>query len=80
MQAGAQRFVAGSHFLLQHWPSVVHAAVRPRHAVGGNVQRGGSNAFLSQRSLLGVARQQPLCEPELHVSPVGRQVELAGST
>lgn len=51
----------------------------PRHCWGGAMHRGGLKLSLSHRSLPGVAPQQPLLVPELHVSPVGRQRPLASS-
>lgn len=60
MHAGVHFLVVASHFLLQQSASVAHVAVRPRHALGGKVQRGGSKFDLSQRSFVAVARQQPL--------------------
>jgi hypothetical protein len=78
--ASTHFFVAGSHFLLQQSRSAVQSAVLPRHPVGGRLHRGGSKVTLSHKSFCGVARQHPRCGPEVHVSPVGRQVEFAGST
>jgi hypothetical protein len=78
--AGAHFFVVGSQRPPQHCGSVVQSAVMPRHNEGGNPQRGSSKLSWSQSSLLLVSRQQPRWEPELHVSPVGRHVELAAST
>lgn len=71
-------FVPGSQWPEQQSASAAHVAVVPRHADGGSPHRGGLTV-LSQRSSVGVARQHPLCGPELQVSPVGRQVEFAES-
>jgi hypothetical protein len=72
-----QVLVAGSQTFPQHCASDAQAAVSPRHCSGGAMQRGGLKFFLSHKSLLAVLPQQPRWGPELHVSPVGRQVELA---
>ena len=69
---------AGSQCLLQQSASATHVALSPLQRLGGAMQRGGL-VLLSQRSLEGVAPQQPFCGPELHVSPVGRHVEFAAS-
>ena len=72
-------FVAALHLPEQQSASAAHVAVSPLQSAGGAMQRGGLKLSLSQRSLAGVAPQQPFCGPELHVSPVGRHVEFVRS-
>jgi hypothetical protein len=68
-----QTRVAGSHAPRQHCPSVVHAAFSPRQVSAPNMQRFGS--WLSSQTSV----QQPRPEPDVQVSPVGRQLRLARS-
>jgi hypothetical protein len=68
-----QTRVAGSHTPRQHWASLVHAAVSARQVSTPNPQRGGF-IVSSQTS-----EQQPRPEPDVHVSPVGRQFRLGRS-
>ena len=64
----------GSQTPRQHCASVVHAALSPRHVSLPKRQRVGSTVS-SQTSV-----QQPRPEPDVHVSPVGRQFRFARST
>ena len=66
--------VAGSHTPRQHCASVVHAALSPRQVSLPKRQRLGSTVS-SQTSV-----QQPRPDPDVQVSPVGRQFRLARST
>jgi hypothetical protein len=68
-----QRRVVGSHTPRQHWASAVQAAPSAKQVPLPNPQRGGSTVS-SQLSV-----QQPRPEPELQVSPVGRQSRLERS-
>ena len=69
-----QRWVAGSQTPRQHCASAVQAAPSPRQVSAPNLQRVGSTVS-SQTSV-----QQPRPEPDVHVSPVGRQSRFARST
>jgi hypothetical protein len=66
--------VVASQTPRQHCASAVHAAPSPRHVSLPKRQRFGSTVS-SQTSV-----QQPRPEPEVQVSPVGRQFLLARST
>ena len=69
-----QTRVAGSQIPRQHCASDVHAALSPRQVSPPNMQRLGS-MLSSQTSV-----QQPRPEPDVQVSPVGRQLRFARST
>ena len=69
-----QTRVAGSQIPRQHCASDVHAALSPRQVSPPNMQRLGS-MLSSQTSV-----QQPRPEPDVQVSPVGRQFRFARST
>ena len=66
--------VVGSQLPRQHCASAVHAAPSPRQVSPPKRQRFGST-LSSQTSV-----QQPRPEPDVQVSPVGRQFRLARST
>jgi hypothetical protein len=66
--------VVGSQMPRQHCPSLVHAAVSPRQVSAPNAQRFGS--IDSSQTVV----QQPRPEPDVQVSPVGRQLRFARST
>ena len=66
--------VVGSQLPRQHCASAVQAAPSPRQVSAPNLQRVGSTVS-SQTSV-----QQPRPEPDVHVSPVGRQSRFARST
>ena len=68
------RRVVGSQIPRQHCASEVHAAPSPRQVSPPNMQRLGS-LLSSQTSV-----QQPRPEPDVQVSPVGRQLRFARST
>jgi hypothetical protein len=68
-----QTCVVGSQMPRQHCASDVHAAVSPRQVSPPNRQRLGS-ALSSQTSV-----QQPRPDPDVQVSPVGRQLRFARS-
>ena len=68
------RCVVGSQIPRQHWLSAVQAAPSPRQVSAPNPQRTGS--IVSSHTFV----QQPRPEPELQVSPVGRQSRFARST
>lgn len=68
------RRVVVSQIPRQHCASDVHAALSPRQVSPPNMQRLGS-MFSSQTSV-----QQPRPEPDVQVSPVGRQFRFARST
>jgi hypothetical protein len=65
--------VVGSQMPRQHCASDVHAAVSPRQVSPPNRQRLGS-ALSSQTSV-----QQPRPDPDVQVSPAGRQLRFARS-
>lgn len=69
-----QACVAGSQMPRQHCASAVQAAPSPRQVSVPNLQRFGSTVS-SQTSV-----QQPRPEPDVQVSPVGRQSRFARST
>ena len=64
----------GSQMPRQHCASAVQAAPSPRQVSAPNLQRFGSTVS-SQTSV-----QQPRPEPDVQVSPVGRQLRFARST
>ena len=66
--------VAGSQMPRQHWVSAVQAAPSARHVSAPKAQRLGSMDS-SQTSV-----QQPRPEPDVQVSPVGRQSRFGRST
>jgi hypothetical protein len=68
-----QAWVVGSQTPRQHWLSLVQAAASARQVSLPKAQRGGLT--VSSHTLV----QQPWPEPELQVSPVGRQSRLARS-
>ena len=69
-----QTRIVGSQIPRQHCASVVHAALSPRQVSLPKPQRFGS--IVSSQTLV----QQPRPEPEVQVSPVGRQLRFARST
>ena len=69
-----QTCAVGSQTPRQHCASAVHAALSPRQVSLPNMQRFGS--ALSSHTLV----QQPRPEPDVQVSPVGRQLRFAKST
>jgi len=73
-QGVLQTCVVGSQTPRQHWLSAVHAAPSPRQVSVPKPQRLGS--IVSSHALV----QQPRPEPEVQVSPVGRQSRFARST
>ena len=73
-QGVLQRCVVASQTPRQHCASAVQAAPSPRHVSAPNPQRFGSMVS-SQTSV-----QQPRPDPEVQVSPVGRQLRFARST
>jgi len=74
VQGVLQACVVGSQTPRQQSALVVQAAISARQVSVPNWQRGGS-ARSSQTSV-----QQPRPDPELQVSPVGRQLRFARST
>jgi hypothetical protein len=68
-----QTRVVGSQTPRQHWASAVQAAPSPRQVSAPNRHRVGST-LSSQTSV-----QQPRPDPDVHVSPVGRQSRFARS-
>jgi hypothetical protein len=73
-QGVLHRCEAGSQTPRQHWASAVQAAPSPRHVSPPNLQRFGS--IVSSHTSV----QQPRPEPDVQVSPVGRQLRFARST
>ena len=74
VQGVLQTRVVGSQTPRQHCASAVHAAPSPRQVSLPNMQRFGSTS--SSHTLV----QQPRPEPDVQVSPVGRQLRFARST
>jgi hypothetical protein len=73
-QGVRQTCVVGSQAPRQHWLSAVQAAASAKQVSAPKAQRGGLTVSL--HTLV----QQPWPDPELQVSPVGRQSRLARST
>jgi hypothetical protein len=74
VQGVLQTCVVGSQMPRQHCASAVQAAASPRHVSAPKLHRFGS--MVSSHTVV----QQPLPEPEVQVSPVGRQFRFARST
>jgi hypothetical protein len=68
------RCVVGSQMPRQHCVSAVHAAPSPRHVSAPKLHRLGSIDSLH------TSVQQPRPDPDVQVSPVGRQLRFARST
>lgn len=74
VQGVLQRRVVGSQIPRQHWLSAEQAAPSPRQVSAPKPQRLGS--IVSSQAFV----QQPRPDPEVQVSPVGRQSRFARST
>jgi len=74
VQGVLQTCAVGSQTPRQHCASAVQAAPSPWHVSLPKLQRVGS--FVSSQTLV----QQPRPDPDVHVSPVGRQSRFARST